>query len=153
MGMENPMSVLSWSLTKIEELALENPAVLREEIPKMCHADMSWALEALGDADQSPETRKLLVSCLSHHSPLVREGAMIGLWLMMDDELSAIIETMSTEDQSEGVRLTAKDLVEEYAAMGPCRPAVPQELLDEIADLDNVALQYAAEFISADDED
>jgi len=97
---------------EFERLASENPSALMTWISagEMTPADLSFALEALGKTKIA--ALDLLMGSTTDESPVVREGAIYGLanyflWI------KGRLEEMAEKDPSNGVRYTAKELLEQ----------------------------------------
>ena len=104
---------------KFKYLAEHDVPTLRRYVmtAKLGEAHLSIAAEILGRADDEDQTvRAFLLELLRHPSPVVREGAVIGLYYHVaryDDPLLRRIDELRKNDPSPGVRATADEVIEE----------------------------------------
>lgn len=77
------------------------------------NAEASMAAEELGRSYPCKETKFVLLALLQHPSPLVREGAVIGLYYNIDDAVQIALKEVESTDASPGVRLAAKEVLDE----------------------------------------
>lgn len=79
------------------------------------NSSLTYAAEYAKYVKDSEAVRKALVPLLNHPSPLVREGAIVGLEPHLDKELKYRLEEMSENDPSEGVRMAAEDVLKDIS--------------------------------------
>jgi len=70
---------------------------------------LTYAAEILGDAKDSRLVKKALLPLLKHESPIVREGAILGLARHLDEEVRGALEDVAANDQSETIRRSASE--------------------------------------------
>lgn len=75
--------------------------------------DLTFALEWVGEIEDSSLVRSTLISYLEDESAIVREGAIYGLQKHLDDSVEAFLQAIAQNDPSEGVRLAAQDALDE----------------------------------------
>ena len=79
-------------------------------------ADLTFAAEALGQI-KAASTVSTLIRLLAHPSPIVREGAIYGLALHLeDDRVPAKLLSVAGADPSPGVRAAAGESLVDWAA-------------------------------------
>ncbi len=102
-----------------ELLAKEAPELLIEWFPQLGHADLSFAAEYLGVCNKSPEPelestiRAALRPLLDHPSPVVREGAIYGIYFVETYETVIRVKEIALSDPNPGVRMAAEDYLME----------------------------------------
>ena len=100
---------------RFRELARRMPGELvrcmeRDSLP---NAQLSLAAEALGDAETSQIVFDALSWALRQESPLVREGAVLGLAAHLPDaRAKSMIQWAAEEDASEGVREVSREFLD-----------------------------------------
>lgn len=77
--------------------------------------DISFAAEELGKNNPGHNTKMVLIGLLYHPSPLVREGAVLGLYHVSDEEVLGHLREILKNDASHGVRVAAQDVLDELA--------------------------------------
>lgn len=96
----------------VEEHPIQLVGLIEDGV--MDDAELTFAAEALGDAEESRDVVvDTLLKLSKHKSPLVREGAVYGLegHVDMDKAYLRLIE-MATNDDSPGVRDSALDAMQ-----------------------------------------
>lgn len=71
---------------------------------------LTHALEYLGDT-KLKNVVSIIEPFLTHESPLVREGAVLGLQNHLNEALRNFIHELSINDPNGGVRFTATDIL------------------------------------------
>lgn len=107
-----------------DKMASENPYHLLEWLMdgSLSNAHLSFALESLGreTARRHQKTRTIVLDVLivhlkTHKSPLVREGALLGICYHLDRKIAAsCVEHVAQADESNIIREIAKDTLEYY---------------------------------------
>jgi hypothetical protein len=109
-------NVLGYSQAAFEQLARESPRDLADIIRGSQARDsrLTFAAEILGRMVQTAMAADLLLVILRDHpSPLVREGAVLGLAHHLDRVgVRAALEHASANDPSPGVRRAASETLE-----------------------------------------
>lgn len=122
---EEHKGCLSPCRATFERLAKEAPELLivwAQTGYALDNADLSFACQAIGEKIPEDERRRLdydarvalMTHVFEHASPIVREGAVMGLAGLGDGSLSALLQ-VSREDASPGVRAAAVDAIERIA--------------------------------------
>lgn len=99
-------------IAEFERLAESDPDMLVSWIRSGALADghLTHALSALGDAVS--EKDRLLVGYLTHSSPVVREGAVLGLSATHTRPIAAALREALRAEDSLGVVATIQDVLE-----------------------------------------
>lgn len=89
-------------------LEKEDPALLIEWVKsgELEPCDLTFAAENLG---RIPSALPVLLDLLKHDSAVVREGALIGLY-MIKEAIDCLIGDLAESDESPGVRHVAKEI-------------------------------------------
>lgn len=97
-----------------EFLMREDPRALAQLIERqqLAAADLTFAAEILGHADDHALVRKVLSPLLSHPEAVVREGAIYGLANHLDSVTRALVKQRAESDPSHAVRTVAQDAIE-----------------------------------------
>lgn len=76
-------------------------------------SQLTFAAEWLGRCKNTPGVEKKLLRLLNHSSPMVREGALYGLYHLSDCDISRYdgVKKKLTEDTSLAVREIIRDLL------------------------------------------
>lgn len=110
-----PLSEVNYTDTYFEELASTNPNQLISLIRSghLRPSDLTFAAEILGRDVRSATAQRTLLSLLEHPAPLVREGAIYGIFHYLDSsEIRRSLEALSLSDPSPGVRAAAQDMLD-----------------------------------------
>jgi hypothetical protein len=94
------------------ELAMTAPAELAALVRQGVVRDtrLTYAAEILGrDVNDATIVVRALLPLLKHPSPLVREGAILGLSYHLTDEVREALSRVVQQDPSPGVRTAAQD--------------------------------------------
>jgi hypothetical protein len=100
-----------------ERLATEDPDRLLRMVTsgELRPGFMTYAAEQLGKCALVAETIiQALLPLLAHESPLVREGAVLGLAHRWTDAVYEAVNRVSYQDQSPGMRELAQSVLDEW---------------------------------------
>jgi hypothetical protein len=97
---------------EFERLSQEDPAQLLAWVRsgELQPSDLTFAAEYLG---RNVDATSVLIDITKHESPIVREGALHGLYQIMST-IDCKILYVSEADESPGVRYVAKDIAEYF---------------------------------------
>lgn len=98
-----------------ERMSEEAPERLQQWITSgvLSEAHLSFAAESLGKAKEVlPGVKDTLLGLLKHSSPVVREGAVLGLAHTEDSGVFALLQQVAEKESSLGVRQAIGDVLE-----------------------------------------
>lgn len=102
-----------------ERLSIEDPDALVVLLPDLTPNQLTFALEHLG-ANAADDYAFALIAHLDHSSPVVREGALIGLdYCTAVEGVIAALQECATHDTSEANRDLAQSMLDEWAIWNP----------------------------------
>ena len=118
-GMDNELYVAFQAfLAKYENVGL---AIMSEEMfgSRTPEHTLSTLLEYVGKSEETNSTtmrRQLIESYLTHESPVVRDGAIVGLSYLEDPAAIPALQTASDKETRSDLRRDIKEIIEELVA-------------------------------------
>ena len=102
-----------------ERLSIKDPDALVALLPDLAPSQLTFALEHLG-ANAADDYAFALIAYLDHASPVVREGALIGLdYCMAGEGVIAALQKCAAHDNNKANRDLAQAMLDEWAMWGP----------------------------------
>jgi len=100
--------------TEFERLSKKNMPLLLEWMDSLQPEELTFAAEIAGKNATLKNSKLVinkLMSLLSHESPLVREGAILGLGNHINSSIKRKLADMANFDPSKAIRITAKTIM------------------------------------------